>query len=104
MKNGQNTLKDQVGGDHYRSQTIQPIEYIQANNLGYEEGNIVKYATRHGDKGQADDIKKLIQYAAFILEHEYGVVATVAYETEKDRVHIDLVDMANEYFDTLIQG
>lgn len=35
----------QVGGDHY-IQPIQPWDYIAANELGFFEGNIVKYVTR----------------------------------------------------------
>ena len=31
-------LSRQVGGEHYMSATIQPIEYIHANGLGFIEG------------------------------------------------------------------
>ena len=31
----------QVGGDHYKKLTIQPTEYIMANNLNFCEGNVV---------------------------------------------------------------
>ena len=74
----------QVGGSHYHIRPIQPITYIQANNLGYEEGNVVKYITRHADKGGAEDLKKLIQYTAFILEHEYGVATETTYKETTD--------------------
>ncbi len=52
------SIKDyQVGGDHYKKCTIQPIEYIYANELDFFEGNIVKYVTRHRTKGEgAKDI------------------------------------------------
>ena len=33
----------QVGGQHYKAKTIQPWDFIAANQLGYFEGNIVKY-------------------------------------------------------------
>lgn len=36
----------QVGGDHYQNKAIQPWDYIVANNLGYLEGNVVKYVSR----------------------------------------------------------
>ncbi len=58
----------QVAGEHYKKRAIQPIEYIVANELPFCEGNIVKYVTRHRDKGGREDIEKLIQYAQFILE------------------------------------
>lgn len=58
----------QVAGEHYKKRAIQPIEYIIANDLPFCEGNIVKYVTRHQDKGGREDIEKLIQYAQFLLE------------------------------------
>jgi hypothetical protein len=64
-------LDTQVGGDHYKL-AIQPIEYIHANKLGFVEGNIVKYVTRHRDKGRAQDIRKVIHYAQLLLKLEYG--------------------------------
>ena len=42
-----NPLNTQVGGSHYKDCKIQPIEFIHANNLGFMEGCIVKYAARH---------------------------------------------------------
>lgn len=65
-------LSTQVGGDHYKSMGIQPVDYIHANNLDYFEGNIVKYITRHRAKGGRRDIEKLIHYAQMILEREYN--------------------------------
>jgi hypothetical protein len=64
-------LDTQVGGDHYKL-AIQPIEYIHANKLGFIEGNIIKYATRHRSKGGAEDIRKVIHYAQLLLRLEYG--------------------------------
>ena len=64
-------LQQQVGGDHYRAKGIQPIEYIHANNLGFCEGNVVKYVTRHKEKHGASDIKKAIHYLELLLELEY---------------------------------
>lgn len=58
----------QVGGTHYVSLPIQPGKYIRENNLGWYEGNIVKYITRHKQKGQVEDIKKVIHYAELLLE------------------------------------
>lgn len=65
-------LKDQIGGSHYKDTSIQPIEYIMANNLDFCEGNIVKYVTRHHTKGGAEDILKVIHYAELLLELKYG--------------------------------
>ena len=35
----------QVGGDHYKTCKIQPVDYIVENNLTFLEGNVVKYIT-----------------------------------------------------------
>jgi len=64
-------LATQAGGNHYKIMGIQPVEYIQANNLDYFEGNVVKYVTRHKNKGKEQDIKKAIHYLQLILELQY---------------------------------
>jgi hypothetical protein len=61
----------QIAGNHYQL-PIQPIEYIVKNNLGYMEGNVLKYITRHKNKNGAEDIKKAIHYLELLLKHEYG--------------------------------
>ena len=71
-----NALDVQVGGSHYKDCAIQPIEYIHANKLGFAEGNVVKYITRHRQKHGADDVKKVIHYCQLLLELEYGADAT----------------------------
>ena len=64
-------LDRQEGGSHY-DLPIQPLEYIHKNGLGYIEGNIIKYATRHRAKNGAEDIKKIIHYCELLLELEYA--------------------------------
>ena len=61
----------QEGGEHYKL-PIQPIEYITKNKLGYMEGNVIKYVTRHKSKNGAEDIRKAIHYLEMILESEYA--------------------------------
>jgi len=67
-------LETQVGGDHYKTLKIQPVEYIQANNLSYLEGNVIKYVTRHHFKNGVIDIDKAIHYLELIKELEYNNV------------------------------
>lgn len=67
----------QVGGDHYKGMAIQPGEYITQNNLNWYEGNVIKYVTRHRQKGGAEDIKKAIHYLQLLLEQEYPVTNPV---------------------------
>ena len=67
-----NSLDIQIGGSHYKTMKIQPVEYILANQLGWCEGNIVKYITRHKQKGERKDIEKVIHYAQILLDTEYS--------------------------------
>jgi len=60
----------QVGGTHYAENSIQPWDYIIANQLGYLEGNIIKYTTRWRRKGGVDDLRKVIHYAEKLIEVE----------------------------------
>lgn len=62
----------QIGGDHYQSKGIQPIDYIRANDLDYFEGNAIKYITRHRNKNGSEDIRKAVHYLKMILNDEYG--------------------------------
>ena len=58
----------QVGGAHYATKAIQPWDFIIANNLGYLEGNIVKYVSRWKDKGGIEDLKKAQHYLQKLIE------------------------------------
>ena len=58
----------QVGGNHYKGKAIQPWDYIASNNLGYLEGNIVKYVSRWQSKGGIEDLKKAMHYLTKLIE------------------------------------
>ena len=58
----------QVGGQHYKSKAIQPWDYIASNNMGYLEGNVVKYVSRWKDKGGVEDLKKAQHYLTKLIE------------------------------------
>lgn len=60
----------QVGGDHYAIMKIQPIEFILANELGFCEGNVIKYLCRYKRKNGLEDLKKARQYLDFLIERE----------------------------------
>lgn len=64
-----NSLETQVGGDHYKELSIQPIEYILANKLGFCEGNVVKYITRYKSKNGLEDLKKAKHYIDMLIEN-----------------------------------
>jgi hypothetical protein len=63
-------LDKQVSGSHYKDKGIQPIIYIHANNLGFCEGNVVKYVTRWREKGGVADLRKAIHYIELLIQLE----------------------------------
>ena len=52
-------LNVQVGGEHYKTMMIQPVEFITANNLGFLEGCIVKRISRWRSKDGIKDLHKI---------------------------------------------
>jgi hypothetical protein len=66
-------LDRQVGGNHYKSMKFQPIEFILANDLGFCEGNIIKYTCRYKQKGGVEDLEKVVHYAQMLIEREKNV-------------------------------
>ena len=59
----------QVGGDHYKKYSYQPIEFICDMNLNFIQGNIIKYIAR--DKGnRKEDLEKIIHYCELAQEFE----------------------------------
>jgi hypothetical protein len=59
----------QVNGDHYRG-AIQTWDYIVANDLGFLEGNIIKYVTRFRKKNGIQDLEKARHYLDKLIEVE----------------------------------
>lgn len=60
----------QHGGNHYKDKAIQPWDYIVSNNLGFLEGNAVKYLSRWRKKNGVEDLKKAIHYIEKLIEVE----------------------------------
>lgn len=58
--------------EHYVQQGIEPIDYIESNNLNFSEGNVVKYVTRHRKKNGKEDLLKARWYINRLIETEYG--------------------------------
>lgn len=61
----------QVGGNHFRDMSIQPITFIQQNKIGFEEGCVIKYVCRHREKNGKEDLKKAIHYLELLIAYEY---------------------------------
>ncbi len=74
-------MQVQEGGSHYHQGTIQPIEYIHANELNFFEGNAIKYVTRNRRKKSAvEDLKKAIHYIQLQLKLMHGIDSRIEYD------------------------
>jgi hypothetical protein len=62
------SYKKQVGGNHYLKYKIQPVEFIVKNNIGFVEGNIIKYILRFKDKGGIADLEKAKHYIELLID------------------------------------
>jgi len=62
------SLKTQVAGNHYKNFSIQPVEYIEKNGLGYVEGCIIKYISRWRNKNGIEDLEKAKHYIDILIE------------------------------------
>ena len=59
-------LQYQVGGDHYRRFSYQPVMFFRETNLDFDRANAIKYLARVGHKGDpVEDIEKAAQYLQF---------------------------------------
>lgn len=67
-----NPLDIQVGGDHYKTLKIQPVEFIHANNLGFLEGCIVKRISRWRAKDGIRDLEKIKHEVDLLIALERG--------------------------------
>lgn len=61
-------LDNQVGGLHYKTMEMQPIELITALKCSFIQGNIIKYISRYKYKNGKQDIEKCIHYAQLAIE------------------------------------
>lgn len=69
-ENTPRALDIQVAGSHYKEMKIQPVEYIHANNIGYLEGNVIKYVSRWRAKNGIVDLEKARHYLDLLIELE----------------------------------
>ncbi len=63
-------LDVQIGGGHYKSYAIQPVEFIHKNKIPYIEGCAIKYLCRWREKGGIEDLKKVKHYIDLLIEME----------------------------------
>lgn len=74
MADNVKALEMQVGEEvytsPYRDFAIQPVEFLQKNNLGWCESNAIKYLCRWRQKNGLEDLKKAKHYIDLLIELE----------------------------------
>lgn len=55
-------LDTQVGGDHYRTLGIQPVEFAMTQGYDFAAASILKYVTRHRTKAGRQDVEKALHF------------------------------------------
>ena len=63
-------LETQVGGNHYNSMKIQPIEYTMANEMNPLQHTAIKYISRYKNKNGIEDLKKAIHSLELLVQFE----------------------------------
>ena len=85
----------QEGGEHYKL-PIQPFEFIYRNNIGFAEGNVIKYVCRWRKKNGIEDLKKAKHYIDLMIEQEL--------KAQHPLVAVDALDDAPELDGSLKAG
>lgn len=57
---------------HYARFKVEPIYFIGENELGFLEGNVVKYVLRHDAKNGVEDLKKARRYLDMLIAKKEG--------------------------------
>ena len=63
-------LKNVNHPKHYTNGKIEPIDFINGNNMDYLEGNIIKYISRYKLKNGLEDLEKARFYLNMLIERE----------------------------------
>jgi len=62
-----NSQKD---GTHYKTQSIQPMEYTMANNFNSLQHSIIKYISRYKNKNGVADLEKAKHCIQMLIDWE----------------------------------
>jgi len=57
-------ISDPINPDHYKRNGIEAVDVIEAFDLNYRLGNVIKYVLRHVGKNGLEDLKKAQWYLA----------------------------------------
>jgi hypothetical protein len=81
-------MNDKISPKYYQTK-IQPIDFIQANNLNFCQGNVIKYVIRYKEKNDKEDLLKARQYLDFLIK-DYEDIEKTSMSKEKNLSYIQL--------------
>jgi hypothetical protein len=65
------SLDVQVEGSYYTDMIIQPAEYCEYNKIPALESGVIKYVSRHSNKGGRKDLEKAIDLINMLIDMRY---------------------------------
>lgn len=89
----------QVGGSHYESLAIEPIELFVKFNLNWFQGEVIKYCSRFLNKNGKQDLLKAIQVCE--LADSLGLSSKPLFPIELDIHFLNLYTSQFEYKEVL---
>ena len=60
---------DNIKPNHYGNSGIDVIDFCQANNLDFMQGNVIKYVFRYKNKNGLEDLEKAKEYIDRMIEN-----------------------------------
>ena len=91
-------MNDKISPKYYQTK-IQPIDFIQANNLNFCQGNVIKYVVRYREKNGKEDLLKARQYIDFLIKDYEDIEKTNMSKEKKiwlDFPHKGIIDTGNK--------
>jgi hypothetical protein len=76
--NGRQTDSERLGydavllPDHYANFVIEPVRFVQENDLSFLQASIIKYVVRYKMKGGIEDLKKSKRMLDMLIAFEQG--------------------------------
>ena len=61
-------LDNQIGGNHYKTSAMQPVELFFPTSLPFMEGCVVKYICRYDKKNGLEDLQKAKHYVEMLMQ------------------------------------
>ena len=82
-------MENKINPNYYGSQ-IDVIEFVQANNLDFMQGNVIKYITRYKSKNGIEDLYKAKEYIDRIIQKEIDLQKMADDENLKLMIDVEM--------------